>query len=149
MQMNNLIYEKGEIIEKVSKTKLDWPNLTFYSGAVGEKFEEVRIVTLISHYEMICYEKAIDKIPFTDNEQWLNKVYKKAMEIMDSEKVTVQEMVKIEEDFTTLVVLDDYVINDQSVDRALSLIEQANIPGTTYFGKPVSFTLEQVTEHKN
>ena len=139
---------KSKTAEKSASTKFDWPNLTFYACAENEEFTDLSAVTLVSHYEMLCHEKAIEQVEYKgDDDEWYTNIHKQASKIMDSGKITVREMVTIDKDYNVVVILDEFEISDEAMDRALVMLEQSNMPGVTFFGEPVTYTSEQVAQH--
>lgn len=149
---SDLLYSQGDILKKVANTNtgLDWPSLTFEAALLNEDFHEVTIVTLISHYETLCHEKALNEIPYhEDHQKWYKQINQRAKEIMNSGWVKVRESVRIDNNYKGVVIVNDDYIGDNSVTRALQMIEQSTIPGVTYFSKPVTFTTKEVDMRKS
>lgn len=146
----DLLYQKGTLEEKTSKSTVDWPNITFYAHAAGEPFQNFTVITLIAHYQELAFERAASLTVTTsdDVDQWIEEVEVKAKEIMDSGELTVREMVQVSDDHNVLVVLDEFEVTDASMDRALGMLEESNVPGTTFFGQNISFTSEYCEGHR-
>lgn len=145
-QQNNFLYER-----KNTTPTLDWPTITFDAIANGEESQEVNIMTLTSYYEMLCYEKAADAIRhkcILNEHDWYETVQSESATIMNTGNITVREMVLINNNASGLIIIDVDKITDEAVDTALSLLEQSEIPGTTYFGEPTTFTAEQISLRK-
>jgi hypothetical protein len=109
---------------------------------------------LLSEYDTICHERAIAKTPYPgDDEQWYKEIHQAAIKIMDSGTVTVSEMVRIDERYNALVILDNFEINEDSVRRAMEVLGEIDdmefLPLSKTFGNPVSYTSEQVCFHIN
>ena len=146
--VHELLYKKGLLEERASKSKIDWPNLTFYAHAAGEPLQNFTVVTAIAHYQYLAYEKAGELVQYKEDDvQWWNDIQQKADEIMDSGELYVQEMVQVSEDYNVLVVLDEVEVSDASMDRALELLEQSETPGTTFFGDRITFTSQNCVDH--
>ena len=146
--IRKMLYQQGKTAEKASSTKLDWPNLTFYAYAADEEFTDLSVVTLISHYETLCHEKAIDEVEYKGNDdEWYANIHTHACEIMDSGEITVRELVIIDKDYNVVVILDEFEVSDEAMDRALGMLEESKMPGITFFGEPVTYTSEQVARH--
>lgn len=144
--------EKGQILKKVDNisTGLDWPTLIIESALLGEDFQELTISTLVSYYEITCYEKAFNQTPYCGNEEkWYDDIHRLAINIMDNKVVYVSERVDIKENFSGNVIVDDSIITDQSVTRALRMLEQSKIPGVTTFGQPMTFTKQEIDRRRN
>lgn len=147
MSPNDLLYKKGTIQKKVANTNtgLDWPSLTFEAALCGEEFSEVKIITLVSFYEDLCQSKALHQVPYSPIEEtWNERIIQRASEIMDEGIISVSERVQVNEDYHGVVIIDEPSIIDDTVTRALQMIEQSKIPGITYFSKSKTFTAEEI-----
>lgn len=146
MLANNLLYNKEQLRQRVRKTAIDWPDLVFTAGANDEPFQELTVITLRSLYDTKCHERAIAQVPFNEH-TWEEDIHKRANEIMDEGSIRVREMVAVDKGYKTLVVIDDKEVNDNTINKALSMLEQSKIPGVTYFGHFVAFTSVQMEEY--
>lgn len=150
--MDDFFYEKSQLFKKVTDTttRLNWPALIIESALLGEEFQELTISTLISYYETICHEKALDQTIYCGNEEkWYKDINKLAIKIMNGKVVYVSERVDIKDDFSGNIIINDSIITDQSVIRALQMLEQSKIPGVTAFGQPTTFTKEEIVRRRN
>lgn len=142
------LYNRGDIAERAMSSTIDWPNLTFLAHAQGESFQNFSVVTLIAHYQMRAHEEAMEQVKFNgDEDAWTKDLHQRAVEIIESGKLQVQEMVQVDDNYNVLVVLDDFQVSDTSMDRALKMLENSDIPGTTFFGNRITYTAEQVASH--
>ena len=150
MSPNDLLYKKGTIQKKVASTNtgLDWAELTFEAALQGEDFQTLSIMTLTSHYEMLCQEMAIFHVSFINPEDWEERVDQRTKEIMDSGNITVREQVTVDDNYHAVVIIDEPRIIDEVVVRALQMLEQSEIPGITHFSEPVTFTAKEINLRK-
>ena len=146
--IEDMIYQRGTIAKKATNSYIDWPNATFYAYAAGESFENFSVVTLIAHYQMLAHEQAMNEVEYTGNDQtWAAAIEERANEIMDSGRLLVREMVQVSDDYNVLVVLNEEIVSDASMDRALGMLQESTLPGTTYFGDLVTYTAAECAEH--
>jgi len=141
--MNDLLYKR----KQNTKAKINWPDLVFYAEATEEPFEELTVTTLKSHYGSLCEEVAVGCVAFTgDEKSWYTKVQERAEWEMDNGNITVREHIRIDNNLNAYAVIDADAITDKEVERALTWLEQVDIPGKKEFGDPKSFTSKQVRE---
>lgn len=152
MSPNDLLYKKGTIQKKVANTNtgLDWPSLTFEAALQGDDFQTLTIMTLISHYEMLCQEMAIFNIASLNpnDKDWDKKIDQYAKKLMNSGSITVREQVTVDDNYHAVVIIDEPSIIDGTITRALQMLEQSNVPGATNFSEPKTFTYKEFLERK-
>lgn len=142
--MSNLLYKRHP---SENKGHINWPELVFYAEGAREGFQEVSITTLKSHYNSICQEVAVGSVEYTgDDEAWFEAVRKRAEWEMDNSSWFVREHVAVDEQKNVNIVIDVDLIDDVVVELALSMLEEADIPGRTDFGEPKTFTSQQIRE---
>jgi len=107
--------------DKVSKKKVNWPDLVFAAEANKEWFEEVTVVTLKSHYYAKAYEAAWSQINNPD------KLDETAQDIMASGSIKVQEYIKISNNLDVEICLDREKISDSVVEEALNILMDVEI----------------------
>lgn len=151
MSPNDLLYKRGTVQKKVANTNtgLDWPALTFEAALQGEDFQEVRIVTLLSRYEELCKNLAILQVTCSPIESvWDRRIHQRMIEIMDEGTVKVNELVTVNSSYEGVVIINEPRIVDDTVTRALQMLEQSKIPGVTNFSKPQTFTYKEFLKLK-
>ena len=139
--MNDLLYKRDK------KRTIDWAGLVFHASAHGDKFQELTIVTLKSHYKDLCYEEALGHVAYAgDEQQWYDSIQRHAEWLMNQGTVYVREFIRVNEDRDALVAINAPVITDAEIDTALTYLEKAEIPGIVYVGDFYTFTSEQIKE---
>lgn len=140
--MDEFLYTRKEI-----RGHINWPELTFYAEATGEQFEQLTVTTLKSYYESVCQEQAIEHVKHRgDGLEWQENVARYVTQLMNAGTIKVREFVRVDSNLNTLVVVDADTITDNEIDIALLWLEQAAIPGETFFGEPKTFTSQQIQE---
>ena len=133
--MNDFLYKKEH-----APTTIDWANLVFFAEAHEEPFQEVSVITLKSHYNDLCHEQAVVQVHhFNDR-----TIHSRAIIIMNSGTVSVQEFVNVNEDRSVVIAIDADTITDHEVDVALGYLAEAEIPGITYFGEGRTYDSEAI-----
>ena len=93
----------------------------------------LQIITLVAYYDMICKEKAIEEVKYSNNEsEWAQNITRRAWNIMDSSTVHVRQNVNIQED-TIIVVLDTNEITTETVEEAILLVKAVIDANKDYF----------------
>ena len=92
----------------------------------------ITVITLAAYYDMVCKEKAVERVLFTDDEDWEGNIMRLAWNIMDSATIHVRQHVSINND-DILVVLDTNEITDDIINESIELIKTVIDTGKTYF----------------
>lgn len=139
--MNKLLYKRDR------QQKIDWAGLVFHASAHGDRFQELTVVTLKSHYKDICYEEALRHIAYAgDEQQWYDSIQRHAEWLMNQGDIFVREFVRVDEDRNATVAINAAAITDAEIDIALSYLADAEIPGTAFIGEFYTFTSEHIKE---
>ena len=139
--MNNLLYKRDR------QHTIDWAGLVFHASAHGDKFQELTVVTLKSHYKDLCYEEALGRVAYAgDEQQWYDSIQRHAEWLMNQGTVHVREFIRVNEDRDVTVAIHATAITDAEIDIALSYLEKAEIPGIVYVGDFYTFTSDQIKE---
>jgi len=125
--------------DKVPTYKPNWPDLIFLAEAEKECFEEVTIVTLKSQYQTAVYDRAWEQ---ADSLEGLNS---RARSIMNSKTIHVQEYIKVNDNSSIEVCVDQNEITDQVVDEVLDMLTEVGItPNTQFdFGEKRTYTVDE------
>lgn len=139
--MNNLLYKRDR------QRTIDWAGLVFHASAHGDRFQELTVVTLKSHYKDVCYEEALGHVAYAgDEQQWYDSIQRHAEWLMNQGTVYVREFIRVNEDRNVTVAIHATTITDTEIDVALSYLADAEIPGIVYIGELHTFTSEQIKE---
>lgn len=132
-----LIQKKNK--RTTSKNKLAWPSVVFQAMADGEQLNEVTIKTLRSHYEDLVHLIAFKKSGLMNFDVTVK-------EIANSGKVRAKQFIHIDENLNVTVCIDEPIITDDSMERALDKLVDISIKPNTeiLFGPYKSFTWDEL-----
>ena len=108
------------------------------------------VMTLISYYDMVCKNHAIESLERIEDEgAWEALIHKKALEIMDTGDVSVRERVEIDNFGNILVVLNKPMVNQAVIAEAQWVFDSAEMSkeGVVEFGDSRTYTANEVTTH--
>lgn len=120
-----------------------WADVILTAETMDEPFQEVRIVTLRSHFLECVYEQALSAYPrVTESE--LSYI---AKEMLEARPITVAEHVTFSPDGSITVVIDRDIIDETATFDAMEMILKAVRAGGTHvtLGLPVSFAKDVVS----
>lgn len=127
----------------------DWPRVIFAAEAANEPFEDVSIITAKTAYVDLAFQAAADILHTEGHALTSEKVQKVACALVETQKIMVQEHVRINDDGISVCINADDIEDENVTWKALDYVAKAldslnGNHGVVVFSDDLQFSLSEV-----
>lgn len=143
--MNTTIHKRAD--GPFAQPKQKWSDIILRLMADGERFEDVHIVTLKSHYNSVVEQTVIEQTLryVDDDEKFQQQLEKRKQKVLKNNTIKVRQFVELDP-FTGMLIicLDVDKIDDNTLNVAMDVLSTIEFTGNRIeFGEAKSFSVNK------